>query len=138
MFENTHVICVFAAIRPFIWRRSRRIVPALVTVLIATLGIALCVLTGPELKSLARHLIAGSLSASNLLLWSEVGYFDTTAALKPLLHLWSLGVEEQFYFLWPLFLGALPLVQSALEMVALDQIIPVLADREAARASLAG
>jgi peptidoglycan/LPS O-acetylase OafA/YrhL len=93
----------------FLWKRCRRIVPALAIVLLGTLLIGMCVLTGPELMNLSRHLIAGSLSASNLLLWSEVGYFDTAAATKPLLHLWSLGVEEQFYLLWPLVLLLLPL-----------------------------
>lgn len=93
----------------FIWKRCRRIVPALATVLLATLLMGACVMTGPELVSLSRHIAAGSLSASNLLLWSEVGYFDTSAAIKPLLHLWSLGVEEQFYLVWPLVLVLLPL-----------------------------
>ncbi len=93
----------------FVWKRCRRIVPALATVLAATLIMGACIMTGPELVNLARHVAAGSLSSSNLLLWSEVGYFDTTAAIKPLLHLWSLGVEEQFYLIWPLLLAMLPL-----------------------------
>lgn len=93
----------------FLWKRCRRIVPALFAVLVTTLLAGACILTGPELVSLARHVAVASLSGSNLLLWSEVGYFDTSAALKPLLHLWSLGVEEQFYLLWPLLLTALPL-----------------------------
>ncbi len=93
----------------FIWKRCRRIVPALLALLTSTLVMGACVLTGPELVSLARHVAAGSLSASNLLLWSEVGYFDEAATLKPLLHLWSLGIEEQFYLVWPLLLTILPL-----------------------------
>src|SRR5205823_3330475 len=47
------------------------------------------------------HLAAGSTFLSNVVLWTEAGYFDGPSELKPLLHLWSLGIEEQFYLLWP-------------------------------------
>lgn len=92
----------------FMWRRARRIVPPLVAMLLATLLTGACILTAPEFAALGRHVIGGSLSVSNILLLTESGYFDTAAALKPLLHLWSLGVEEQFYLLWPLLLAAMP------------------------------
>ena len=57
-----------------------------------------------EYKELGRHVVAGAGFVSNFLLWSENGYFDAAAETKPLLHLWSLGVEEQFYIVWPLLL----------------------------------
>ncbi len=85
----------------FYWRRCRRIVPALVVTLAGTWLLGALLLTGPEFVSLGRHIVAAGLFSSNLLLWREVGYFDTASGFKPLLHLWSLGVEEQFYLVWP-------------------------------------
>jgi peptidoglycan/LPS O-acetylase OafA/YrhL len=86
----------------FYARRIRRIFPALIVVLIATAVTGWFVLLPHEWTSLSRHVGASTIFANNLLLWSEAGYFDGPSELKPLLHLWSLGVEEQFYLLWPL------------------------------------
>lgn len=88
----------------FYARRVRRIFPALLLVLVATVGFGWFVLLPDEFKQIARHVTAGGLFVSNLLLWNEAGYFDNTGLTKPLLHLWSLGIEEQFYLLWPLML----------------------------------
>lgn len=94
----------FSYLRFYI-RRIRRIFPALVVVLAVVLGIGWAVLFSSEYQSLGRHAFAASIFGSNILLWREAGYFDMNAAYKPLLHLWSLGVEEQFYVFWPLVLG---------------------------------
>ncbi len=88
----------------FYARRVRRLFPALLVVLAACWGIGWFELLAPELVRLGHHVIAGAGFVANLMLWSEAWYFDTQAAAKPLLHLWSLGVEEQFYLLWPLAL----------------------------------
>jgi peptidoglycan/LPS O-acetylase OafA/YrhL len=56
-------------------------------------------------SELGKHTAGGAAFVSNIALWSEAGYFDVESALKPFLHLWSLGIEEQFYILWPLLLG---------------------------------
>ena len=70
----------------------------------AVLAYGFVALTPPELAQLGKHVFFGAGFLSNIVLWSESGYFDSAATYKPLLHLWSLGIEEQFYILWPALL----------------------------------
>jgi len=91
----------------FYIRRALRIFPALIVTLAVSLLIGAFILLPDELAELGKHLASASVFGSNFTLWQESGYFDRAADLKPLLHLWSLGVEEQFYLLWPLALLAL-------------------------------
>jgi peptidoglycan/LPS O-acetylase OafA/YrhL len=88
----------------FYGRRIRRIFPALVVCLVAVLAYGSVALLPSEFAQLGKHLFLAATFLSNFGLWFEAGYFDTAAAFKPLLHLWSLGVEEQFYIFWPLIL----------------------------------
>jgi peptidoglycan/LPS O-acetylase OafA/YrhL len=88
----------------FYTRRIRRIFPALILVLAGCLLAGWCCLLATEYSRLGKHVAAGAGFLSNLALWRESGYFDGGAVTKPLLHLWSLGIEEQFYLLWPLLL----------------------------------
>lgn len=88
----------------FYSRRIKRIFPSLLLVLIASLVYGWYELFPEEYTLLNKHVSAGAGFISNLLLWKESGYFDRAAETKHLLHLWSLGIEEQFYILWPLIL----------------------------------
>lgn len=90
----------------FYLHRARRIFPALSLVLAVCLIFGWLVLFANEYRQLGSHATAGALFYANFAFWDEVGYFDVRSDLKPLLHLWSLGIEEQFYIFWPLFLWA--------------------------------
>jgi len=91
----------------FYMRRIRRIFPALFLVLAACYAFGWNTLPAPEYQQLGKHIAAGAAFVANFALWSESGYFDSEAFGKPLLHLWSLGIEEQFYIVWPLLLFAI-------------------------------
>jgi peptidoglycan/LPS O-acetylase OafA/YrhL len=88
----------------FFSRRIRRIFPALILVMICSLIFGWFVLLADEYNQLGKHVASASAFIYNFILASENGYFDNAAQTKPMLHLWSLAVEEQFYIIWPLVL----------------------------------
>jgi peptidoglycan/LPS O-acetylase OafA/YrhL len=88
----------------FYTRRINRIFPALVVVASTSYLIGWFALLPNEFEQLGKHIAGGMAFISNFILWNEVGYFDEAAEAKPLLHLWSLSIEEQFYVVWPLLI----------------------------------
>ncbi len=90
--------------REFYARRIKRIFPALILVMAASYALGWFVLLPDEYMQLGKHIAAGAGFVSNFFFWQEAGYFDNAAETKPMLHLWSLGIEEQFYIVWPLLL----------------------------------
>lgn len=90
--------------RAFYARRVKRIFPALIMVLLACTAAGWVMLTPGEYELMGRPIAGGAGFVANFVFWKEAGYFDMAADTKPLLHLWSLGIEEQFYIVWPFVL----------------------------------
>ncbi|MBS1169325.1 MAG: hypothetical protein H6R01_243 [Burkholderiaceae bacterium] len=91
----------------FYARRINRIFPALIVVIVATLSFGWLALLPDELKQLGKHISGSTGFIQNIVLVKEDGYFDTASELKPLLHLWSLAIEEQYYLIYPLLVFAI-------------------------------
>jgi len=88
-------------VRSFYERRVRRILPALVVVILACLPFAYFVMLPDQLEEFSQSVMSVMLFSSNILFWRKTGYFETATELKPLLHTWSLAVEEQYYLFFP-------------------------------------
>lgn len=88
----------------FYARRIKRLFPALYATLLLSLLFSHLLFTPEHHAQFGKSLLASLLSVSNILFWKEAGYFDTSVEFKPLLHTWSLAVEEQFYLVWPALL----------------------------------
>ena len=88
----------------FYRRRINRIFPALLLILLSLLVAGWLFMIPDDFAKLGKHTFGGAIFLSNLVSLSEFGYFDVASELKPLLHLWSLGIEEQFYLIWPIAL----------------------------------
>ncbi len=89
----------------FYMRRARRLLPAAFFVLFISLMVGSWLLTPKHLEAMGVSTLYALFSVSNIYFWQSSGYWDAAAEVKPLLHFWSLGVEEQFYFVWPALLA---------------------------------
>ena len=104
-------------IRAFYYNRARRIFPALIFAISLTLLASMLLMTPLELKELGRVIFGGGTFTSNFIYQSDFDYFDKGAAAKPLLHLWSLGIEVQFYLFWPVLIWAVRKMRISLRSV---------------------
>ena len=95
------------SILKFYERRARRILPALILVVLACIPFAWAWLVPRELAEFSRSVLSVVAFVSNVYFWTQSNYFATAAELKPLLHTWSLGIEEQFYVAYPLVIAAI-------------------------------
>ena len=118
-------------------RRIRRIFPALAVVLAFTVAVGGWLLLPLDLRDLGRSLMATTLFISNIYFWLVAGYFDAPAHTKPLLHTWSLAMEEQFYIVFPILAYALHRLSRARVLVVLAVLAVVNLGEAAVVAALA-
>ncbi len=116
----------YHGIARFYQHRARRLFPALIAVCLSVIVVGWFVLLPDEYAQLGRHLTAGGLFFENFQLLRETGYFDVDAGVKPLMHFWSLSVEEQFYLLFPLAIIAAERLRLRLPSVVLGLLMASL------------
>lgn len=109
--------------RQFYWRRARRLLPALLFTLILSFLSGFFLLSPAGFERLGEVTLASLISLSNVYFWQESGYFDIDAHLKPLLHTWTLSVEEQFYLFWPAVLSLLILPLNKHKQIGLITVL---------------
>lgn len=109
--------------KKFYIRRALRIFPALITVLLFCFWFGWQSLYKDEMAALGKYIASGAGFISNIVSWSESGYFDKDSAIKPLLHLWSLGVEEQFYLIIPILMILASRTKLTIKKVAIVTFI---------------
>lgn len=110
-------------LKDFYLRRMRRILPALFLMLLTCIPLAMIILLPTDLKEFSQSLVSVVVFSSNILFWMKTGYFASAAELKPLLHTWSLSIEEQYYLLFPLFL----ILVSKYEKINLFWLLAIVA-----------
>lgn len=98
--------------RQFYARRARRLFPAAFVTILITFLLGVLWFSPEHLMALSEAVIYSLLSASNILFWRSSGYFDSSSEFNPLLHMWSLSVEEQFYLVWPLVISGVLLIKN--------------------------
>lgn len=92
----------------FYFRRAKRLLPAAYVTFLVTVLCAPFILGSEELNDLVAQVVGAVTFTANIVLWQQAGYFEGPAELKPLLHVWSLSIEEQYYFLLPASLVLIP------------------------------